>query len=221
MTTPGGHQDADIGSLEIFGIPFSTFTRSITMGLEELGLGSKYIQHHTPPHSEEVKKRNPFGLLPVLVHRPNTIYTDKDDVVVLFESGAIRRYLDDLVAPKVQRSSKLKSPLTPVLHSDDPTSAVLRAKVDQWISLAATVIYPAVEFGVAKRRTAMEGNKADEATIQVALEDGVEQVYQKLDIIEKMMTTSNQYLCGEHISWADLFLYPPLADLVAIKEVSH
>lgn len=223
MTTPGPHSNVeDIGTLEIFGIPFSTFTRSIVLGLEELGLGNSIIQHHFEPHSEEIKKRNPLGLLPVLVHRPDALYTSQDNVVVLFESNAIRKYIDDLVFPLAQRKQfKFVSHLTPTLELHDIRSAEKRARVEQWISIASTAIYPSVEFGVVKPRLAMEKNKADEASIQVALEEGVEKAYEKLTILEDMLKeTSYKFLTGSEITWADLFLYPPLADLRAIKEVS-
>lgn len=223
MSMPGPHQNAeDIGTLEIFGIPFSTFTRSITLGLEELGLGDSYIQHHSEPHSTEVKQKNPFGLLPVLIHRPDNLYTSSDNVVVLFESNAIRRYIDDLIVPiAAHKKQKISVNLTPILDSNDISrSAVKRAKVEQWISLASTVIFQAVEFGVVKPRLAMEKNGADNDTIYVALEENIEKAYQKLTILESKLEDGQEFLCDGHITWADCFLYPPLADLRSIKEVS-
>jgi glutathione S-transferase len=222
MSMPDPSQNAeDIGTLEIFGIPFSTFTRSITIGLEELGLGSSYIQHHFEPHSSEIKQKNPFGLLPVLVHRPDGLYTSSDNVVVLFESNAIRRYIDDLIAPIANKKRNTQVHLTPLFDLEDISrSAWRRAKVEQWISLASTALFQAIEFGVVKPRLAMEKNGADAETIHVALEEGIEKAYEKLAILESMIDEGQEFLCGSQVTWADCFVYPPLADFRAIKEVS-
>jgi glutathione S-transferase len=190
------------------------------MGLEELGLGDNYIQHHTEPHSPEVKQKNPLGLLPVLIHRPDGLYTSQDNVVLLFESNAIRRYIDDLVAPIAIKKQRIPVHLTPALQPHDVGSAERRAKVDQWISMASTVLFQSVEFGVVKPRLAMEKNEADDDTIHVAIEEGIEKAYGKLAIFESMLKEGQEYLCGTEVTWADLFVYPPLADLRAVKEVS-
>jgi glutathione S-transferase len=221
MSTPDPQINAgDLGTLEIFGIPFSTFTRSITLSLEELDLGLHYIQHHTPPHSAEVKERNPLGQLPVLVHRPDAQYTAKENVVVLFESNAIRRYIDDLIVPLAQRKQKNQVWLTPRLEPQNPSSAVKRALIDQWVSVASTVLFSSVEFGVVKPRLAMEKNQADDATIHTALEGNIEKAYEKISIVESMIKGDTKYLCGDQVTWADLFVYPPLADFRSVKEVS-
>ncbi|PWN31440.1 glutathione S-transferase [Meira miltonrushii] len=218
MTEPDPHGfSEDFGTIEIFGIPFSTFTRSIVMGLEEFGLGNCFIQHHTPPHSGEVRQRNPFGLLPVLVHRPNAIYSSSDDTVILYESNAIRRYIDESLGLQANQKFKHKVELTPPAAKSTPME---RARVDQWVSVAATVIFPAVELGVVKRRLAMEGNSADDESITLALDTGLEKLHDRLAIVEQMFNQpfSGDYICGNNVSWADLFAYPPLADLRAIKE---
>lgn len=223
----------DVGSLEIFGTPFSTFTRSITMGCEEMGLGGHYIQHPFAPHSPEVNKKNPLGLLPVLIHRPDALYTSAENAVVLFESNAVRRYLDELIYPTVSRHSKHQHSLTPELpgHSslaqDGGTllgqAAEARAKVDQWVSMASTTLFQAVEFGVVKPRLAMEENGADDATIQTALEGNIDKMHSVLAKLEGLIKEANEkmsFLCGKDVTWADLFLYPALADLRAVPQVS-
>nr|CDI51530.1 glutathione s-transferase [Melanopsichium pennsylvanicum 4] len=104
MTTPDrAGPPEDLGVVEIFGAPFSTFTRSITLGLHELGI--HHIAITRAPHSEDIKAKNPYGLLPVLVHRPDGLYTKPDEIVTLYESNAIRRYIDEYLAPIVQHSS--------------------------------------------------------------------------------------------------------------------
>ncbi|PWZ01398.1 hypothetical protein BCV70DRAFT_198828 [Testicularia cyperi] len=104
MTTPDrAGVPEDVGVVEVYGATFSTFTRTIKMGLHELGI--KYIPVARNPHSEDIKAKNPYGLLPVLVHRPDGLYTPKDQIVTLYESNAIRRYIDELLAPISSSSS--------------------------------------------------------------------------------------------------------------------
>lgn len=229
MTTPDKTRLAeDVGSLEIFGTPFSTFTRSITMGLEEMGLGGHYIQHPFTPHSAEVKKRNPLGLLPVLIHRPDAIYTSAENAVVLFESNAVRRYLDDFVYPTVSRHGKNQHALTPPLPGHGTTqdgvllaqAAEARARVDQWVSMASSTLFQNVEFGVVKPRLAMEKNGADDATVYTALEGNIDKMHAVLAKLEDLAKREpTPFLCGSEITWADLFLYPALADLRATPQV--
>lgn len=219
MTEPDPHGvSEDFGSIEIFGIPFSTFTRSVVMGLEEFGLCKNYIQHHTKPHSGEVVQRNPFGLLPVLVHRPDTIYTSNADAIVLYESNAIRRYIDEWLGPQANKKFNTKVELTPKA-SHTPGQINVRAKVDQWVSIASTVLFPAVELGVVKPRLAMEDNGADDETIRVALDDGIARLHDRLATIEQLLAgSSGDFFAGSQVTWADLFAYPPLADLRAVQE---
>lgn len=68
MTTPSAlPQREDLGTIELTGIPFSTFTRSISLGLHELHI--PFIHHKdSAPHGPDARKLNPFGLLPSLVH---------------------------------------------------------------------------------------------------------------------------------------------------------
>jgi len=49
----------------LIGTLYSTFTRTIALGLEHKGL--KYNQTSTTPHSEIAKSHHPFGFLPTLV----------------------------------------------------------------------------------------------------------------------------------------------------------
>lgn len=229
----------DFGTLEVFGIPFSTFTRTITLGLEELGLGQFYIQHETPPHSREVLQHNPFGLLPVLVHRPDALYTRNEDLIVLYESNAIRRYIDEWIAPIAARKLGKTVRLTPGYSAeaggdgvgrhaggssadgDTIRVAAARAQMDQWVSIASSILFPAAELGVIKPRLAMESNGADDASIGIGIEDGIHRLHQKLDIFEKELGAhaGGPFLCGKSLTWADLFLYPVMADLRAVPEV--
>ncbi|TKY90834.1 hypothetical protein EX895_000832 [Sporisorium graminicola] len=226
MTTPDrSGAPEDIGLLEIFGGPASTFTRSIKLGLHELGI--HFIEVNRAPHSEDIKSRNPYGLLPVLVHRPDGLYTKPDDIVTLYESNAIRRYIDEYLAPIAAHSPKGLRQLTPALLSSggtvDAATVILRARLDGFVSSFSQTIFPALEGGFIKPAAQMKKNGADIETINVALEPGLTRTHSLLEIVESQAKSHNSaksagwILGGEStdVTWADLFLFPILDDLRA------
>ena len=78
----------------VIGTPFSTFTRTITLGLQYKGL--KYEQLATPPQSQLAQENHPFAYLPTLIiHEVDGKRVD----MKLRESQAIVRYIDR-VAPE-------------------------------------------------------------------------------------------------------------------------
>jgi len=79
----------------LIGTPYSTFTRTIALGLEHKGL--KYNQTSTTPHSEIAKSHHPFGFLPTLVI--HEIDGNKINDTLLRESHAIVRFIDR-IAPE-------------------------------------------------------------------------------------------------------------------------
>lgn len=85
MTTPNAlPAKDDIGTIELTGIPFSTFTRSISLGLHELSI--PFIHHkESKPHGPDAKSLNPFGLLPSLVHVSSVyLFDSSSDPASLF-----------------------------------------------------------------------------------------------------------------------------------------
>jgi glutathione S-transferase len=99
-------------TLEIVGVPFSNFVRSIRMVAEEKGV--PYTLLAVRPHTEEVKALNPTGKIPAIRH----------DGLILSESLAIARYVDNAFAgPKLI-----------------PAEVKAAAIVDQWTACAATEI---------------------------------------------------------------------------------
>lgn len=93
-------------TLEIIGVPFSNYVRSVRMLCEEKGIA--YILNAAMPHSPDVKAIHPAGQVPCLRHGDLT----------LFESKAIASYIDR-VFPGVK------------LMPEDPVGA---AQVEQWVS---------------------------------------------------------------------------------------
>lgn len=70
----------------IIGTPFSTYTRSITLGLTYKGIA--FDQVRCTPHSDTAEVHHPFGFLPTLVVR------EGGREWRLRESQAIARYVD-------------------------------------------------------------------------------------------------------------------------------
>lgn len=83
-----------MSNLTIIGTPFSTFTRTITLGLNRKGI--VYDQIATAPHSKIAETHHPMGYLPTLIIR--TKAGDKEDIVELRESAAIVRYIDRIAS---------------------------------------------------------------------------------------------------------------------------
>ncbi len=96
-----------MASVEIVGIPQSTYTRVVRIACEEKGV--PYTLAPVRPHSPEINALHPFGKLPGLRH----------DGFELCESSAIARYLDAAFdGPKLF-----------------PAEAKAAARAEKWVSL--------------------------------------------------------------------------------------
>ena len=92
--------------LEIIGVPFSNYVRSVRLLCEEKGVA--YTLTPSRPHTPEVNAIHPAGQIPALRHGD----------VALFESKALATYIDKAFpGPKFI-----------------PEDAVGAAKVEQWVS---------------------------------------------------------------------------------------
>ncbi|KAH7923315.1 hypothetical protein BV22DRAFT_593531 [Leucogyrophana mollusca] len=187
-------------SYTIIGTPFSTFTRSITLGLQYKGIAYKQVR--VTPHSDTAYENHPFGFLPTLVIHN----VDGRSDVKLRESQAIARYIDR-VAPE------------PSLHiSPGDGGAVIEEQMWEFVSFAGAHGFPAVEKGVVKPRVAgNDAGKLSDAQIREEIKPGVEKLQKFLAEMEAVMAPDG-FVYGEKLSWADFFLYPLLADLRAIPE---
>jgi glutathione S-transferase len=93
--------------LEIIGVPFSNYVRSVRMLCEEKGVSHKLTPSR--PHAPEVMSIHPAGQIPCMRHGD----------VELFESKAIATYIDRAFPG-------------PRFIPDDALGA---AVVEQWVSL--------------------------------------------------------------------------------------
>ncbi|KAI9459296.1 hypothetical protein HD554DRAFT_2298485 [Boletus coccyginus] len=185
----------------VIGTPFSTFTRSITLGLTYKGI--PFNQVRVLPHSDTAYENHPFGFLPTLII--HEIDGKKVDLK-LRESQAIARYIDRF-APE------------PSLNiTDGDGHALIAEQMWEFVSFAGAHGFSIVEKGVVKPRVAAtdEGRISD-AEIRSHIAPGVDQLRKFLESIEDNMSPEG-YVFGEKLTWADFFLFPLLADLTAIPE---
>jgi len=106
----------------VIGTPFSTFTRTITLGLQYKEL--KYKQIAALPHSEIAVDSHPFGYVPTLIiHKVDGSGRPLD--IKLSESQAIVRYIDR-IAPE------------PTLQLVDSSGQLLAEKMWEFVSFAAS-----------------------------------------------------------------------------------
>ena len=110
-----------MATLEIHGLPPSTFTRAVRLGCHEKGIDYTLV----PATPGAVVPLNPFAKIPAMVHGDLT----------LFESTAILRYLDRTFAG-------------PKLWPDDPRGAAL---VDQWVGVVGDSVRNSAQLYMAAR----------------------------------------------------------------------
>jgi len=189
-------------SYTVVGTPFSTFTRTITLGLQYKGL--KYNQISTVAHSQVASDSHPFGYLPTLIIKVDG--SDRPPIdIKLSESQAIVRYLDR-IAPE------------PTLQLVDGNIQPLPEKMWEFVSLTASFGFPIIEGGVVKPRVqALDEGKLSENEVREQIKAGVVKLKDYLKLVESLMGTEG-YLFGDKPTWADFFLFPLLADLRTVPE---
>ncbi|KAF8909734.1 hypothetical protein CPB84DRAFT_1765335 [Gymnopilus junonius] len=153
----------------IIGTPFSTFTRTITLGLQHKGLPFKQLA--TKPQAPLAKENHPFGNLPTLII--HEIDGKKVDLK-LRESHAIVRYIDR-IAPE------------PSLHLREG-DAIIPEKMWEFVSFVAFFGFPIVEGLVIKPRLkALDEGKISDAEVREQIKDGVEEARHFLTLAESLM----------------------------------
>jgi glutathione S-transferase len=190
-------------NVELVGIPFSTFTRTSRLGLEEKSIPYKLIS--ALPDTDEANKHHPFGRIPSF----NIDYNGKKQTVI--ETAAIANFIDAIWP---------ETPLRPSRNSSDLNDIFTNVHIDELISIGSSYIFGAVEPPVVKTRLRLEEDQKEEKEIVSTLTDSVQELHQILTKLEQRsaLKDNKKFLAGDNITWADFFCYPPLADLRAINE---
>ena len=151
--------------------------------------GLKYAFEPALPHSPPVDAISPYGRVPVF----------RDGETALFETSAIVRYLEETFDG------------APLLGAN----ARLRAQMEQWVSLINCHGYDAMV-----RRYVLhyvfpkgEGGTPDRRVIDAALPE----IEALLSILDKAYNSRN-FLVGDTVTMADLFLAPIVAYLLMFPE---
>ena len=169
--------------LELIGAPQSTFVRTTRMALEEKGV--PYTLTPARPHSPEVDALHPFGRIPVMRHGGFT----------LCESRAIIGYADRVFGG-------------PKLIADEPKRA---AVIEQWLSLAANGVFPAV-FPYFREYFFPPSGTSDRATIEAQLPH----VRHAIGVLGSR--AKGGFIAGEDFSLADMYALPILVYLHRLPE---
>lgn len=163
----------------IYGPSASTYVRTARLACAEKGI--THTLEQMPPGSDEMNKLHPFRKVPAMRHGD----------FVLFESGAIGRYVDRVFpGPALQ-----------------PKDAKELARMDQWMSAVSDYCYQAMirECVIQRVLVPLRGGKTDEAMVKAAWPKTEHQ----LGVVEQTLAKS-QFLAGNALSLADLTLLPIL-----------
>lgn len=190
-------------NVELVGVPFSTFTRTIRLGLEQKSISYKLI--FALPHTDEANKYHPFERIPSF----NIDYDGKKQTII--ESAAITNFIDAMWP---------ENPLRPSRYSSDLNDIFTNAHIDELISIGSNYIFDTVEPPIVKIRLKLEKDQKEENEIVSLLANSIQELHQILSKLEQRSSLKDNktFLAGDNITWADFFCYPPLADLRAIKE---
>jgi glutathione S-transferase len=171
--------------IRLLGLSISVYTRIARLALEEKGIDYTLEEvdifaDSGPP--ADYLALNPFGTIPCLLHGG----------LVLYETSAITRYLDEI---------------TPTTNLQ-PAAPIERARMNQIISMLDSYCYRPMVWDVYVQRIVVPagGGETDEARITAALA-GLRSALEQLDL----WRGEHGFLVGQALSLADLHLYPMLS----------
>ncbi|PKI83275.1 hypothetical protein MVES1_003104 [Malassezia vespertilionis] len=215
----------NIGTIEVFGVSLSTNTQSVMIALKELGIA--YLHHNTMPNSPELHTLSPFGAIPVLMHRPNGMYSGRDSVA-LYEVLAISRYIDEILSEQESNDPSVRSllPRLPQSHTRSyADKALTRVEIEQMCAVIIHRVQTVVEDEYVKPYFALRNNGASAADIEAGLGEGLQAAEGVLMLLEAVINQSQKhlniagadYMFGSNVTWSDIFLFPILRDFKATK----
>ncbi|MFM2044819.1 MAG: putative glutathione s-transferase transrane protein [Pseudomonadota bacterium] len=163
----------------VYGSPISNFVRTVRMVLIEKGI--PYRLEPVAPQSAEIRAINPFGKIPAFRHGD----------LVLFESQAICRYIDDAFPGASLR----------------PGDLAAKALVDQWVGVGCDSADKACirNYVLAYALPKWQGREPDMEKVAAA----VPAVQQVVTVIDQHLA-GRDWIAGDGLTLADLFLLPTL-----------
>lgn len=173
--------------LQIIGTPHSNFTWTTRIVCVEKAVPYAHLQLR--PHTPEVQRINPFGLIPVMRHGD----------VQLFEARAICAYIGRAFPG-------------PSLTPSDPVEAAL---TEQWVSAVTTSIDRLLmrQYVLKHATPGTPDGKPDRAAIDAALA----LMPTQFSILDRAVSTTG-YLVGDAFTLADAYLTPILFFMTKLPE---
>ncbi len=178
-----------MSSVVLYGFPQSTYVRTARLACEEKDVAYTLepIEFDSPAH----RALHPFARMPALKHGE----------MVLYETGAITRYVDEhFDGPALQ-----------------PSEATARAQMNQWISIACDYGFGEMIRGLVLPRLVFPGR--GEAVDEAAVAATLPRVAHLLSVAERALADI-PYLAGDALTLADLFLAPQIFWLGKTREGS-
>ena len=171
-----------MANLTVYGIPQSTYVRTVRLLLEEAGAdyNLKAVDIFTGENkSAEYLAKNPFGKVPTL----------EVDGELLYETTAITDYLNTVLAG----------------NKFSPSNPLQSARMRQIMAIIDSSLYsPAIKSIVIQRLIVpSQGGKTDEDMVKNA----VAPAQTAVEAIESL-TVGSPYLLGSEVSIADFYLIP-------------
>lgn len=181
-----------MASIRLLGLRISVYTRIARLALEEKKVDYELqevdIFADSGPPADYLEL-NPFGTIPCLLYGDFSLY----------ETGAICRYVDEMF---------LGIPL-------QPKEPAPRARMNQIISVLDSYTYRPMVWDVYVQRIVVPGSggRADEELIGAALPT-IQSALQQID----RWRGEAEFLVGDAITLADLYLYPMLRYFIETSE---
>jgi glutathione S-transferase len=179
-----------MGQITVYGTTNSNYTRSTRMALEEKGVAYQWVEVFRPDIKSPANlARHPFGKMPSFEH----------DGFMLYETQAILRYIDETFD-----GERLQ-----------PTKPQPRARMNQIIGIADNYAWPNMVKAIFFQRVMAPRFRLtiDETAVAAALP----QSDLCLTEFERLMG-EGQYLVGERITLADVFVAPMIGCFVRTTE---
>jgi glutathione S-transferase len=164
----------------VYGFPRSTFVNIVRLVLTHKDVAYRFEDLEPVMGKPEHLSLHPFNRVPIFRHEDFTLY----------ETSAIVSYIDDeFEGPRLT-----------------PQDKRARARMNQWISVVNSYVYPYMIYHVTHERLVFPelGITSDERVVAHALPK-VERV---LSEIERELAHGGQYLIGSELTLADLYLLP-------------
>jgi glutathione S-transferase len=179
-------------TIKLLGLRISVYTRIARLAMEEKDVDYQLEEVDIfadagPP--AEYLAHNPFGTIPCLMHGD----------LVLYETGAISRYVDETFPGTALQ----------------PSTSAQRARMNQVISILDCYTYRPMVWDVYVQRIVVAGGggQPDESLISAALPT-LQNVLQQLD----QWRDDDEFLLGDSITLADLHAYPMLRLFIETPE---